>query len=190
MKSFAEIYEFSLGVEGNGTHDHTFCTATAAELKIFVSSVMSLPSHARVLEIGTYTGRSSSVYFQLQKDLSLDIHLVDLWAWNEPYGINSFSSMVLKNFNDVPFTLHKMPSQVLGATWRDLIDFLYIDGDHTIPGLEFDCQLFLPRVTNGGLAVFHDCHMPDVEYCLKKYVSNEAWELHSEAERMTIWRKS
>lgn len=189
MKSFDEIYAFSCAAEGNGTHDHIFCTATVAELRIFIPAVMSLGNNARVLEIGTYTGRSSSVYFQLHKDLNLDIHLVDVWAWNEPHGINSFSGMVLNHFNDVPFTLHKMPSLHLGARWREPIDFLYIDGDHTLPGAEYDCQLFLPHVTTGGLVVFHDCHMNEVEFCINKYVKNKDWPLYAEAERMTIWRK-
>lgn len=189
MRSFDEVFAFSSAAEGNGTHDHIFCTATLAELRIFISAVMSLGNNARILEIGTYTGRSSSVYFQLYKDLNLDINLVDLWMWDEPYGVNSFTNMILNDFNNVPFTLHKMSSQLLGQKWGLPIDFLYIDGDHLLPGVEFDCQLFLPHVNRGGLVVFHDCHMPDVAFCIDKYIKNESWALYAEAERMTIWRK-
>lgn len=189
MKSFDEVYAVSSAAEGNGTHDHIYCTLTAAELEIFIAAVMEIQHGSRVLEIGTYTGRSSSVYFQLQKDLNLDIHLVDLWAWNEPHGINSFSSMVLNQFNDIPFTLHKMSSTLLGKTWNSPIDFLYIDGDHLLPGVEYDCRLFIPHVLKCGFVVFHDCHMPDVEYCMHKYVENEDWELYAKTQRLAIWRR-
>jgi hypothetical protein len=73
MKSFEEVFEFSRMAEGNGTEAHPLCTATPEELKVFIPPVMSLPNGSRVVEIGTYTGRSTSVYFQVQQELNLDI---------------------------------------------------------------------------------------------------------------------
>jgi predicted O-methyltransferase YrrM len=191
LKSFDEIYEFSHAVEGNGTHDHALCTATAAELKVFIPNVMSLPHGSCVVEIGTYTGRSASVYFQVQNDLNLDIHLIDCLYWNPEHAVKSFwSDLVVANFNEVPFTYHKTLTDIAASRWQLPIDFLYIDGWHDAPQVDRDFDNWTPFVKPGGILAVHDSDYPGVAVCLDRFVRRANWELLSQAERMTVWRKA
>ena len=196
MKSFDEIFEFSSKADGNGTQDHLLCTATADELKAFIPHVMSLPHGSRVVEVGTYSGRSTSVYFQVQKDLDLDIHLVDCWNWNPEYAAQTFTGMVIAHFNDIPFTYHKMVSEQLIPTWTLPIDFLYLDGAHDAPQVDYDFENWIKFVRSGGILAAHDITYPGVLPCLDRFIRGNNWELLAEAgeherwgNRMTIWKK-
>lgn len=189
MKTFEEVLAFSREVDGQGTADHQNCTCTSAELGVLIPPVMALATGSRVVEIGLFTGRSASVYFQLQQELSLDIHLIDNWSWNARYAVPYFAGMVLDNFSEVPFTLHKMLSAELGRRWDKTIDFLYIDGWHALEGIEPDCQLWLPHVRPSGVVAFHDSQDIPVAQCIEKYVSGAGWQQVGAAERMTTWRK-
>lgn len=189
MKSFDEVYEFSRMADGNATWDHPCCTATAAELRIFISAVMSLNPESRIVEIGTYTGRSSSVYFQLYSDLGLDINLIDALIWNPEHASTTFWKMITDNFKNVPFTYHKMTSDRAAAMWSRSIDFLYIDGEHISPWVDNDYKYWTPFIKSGGILAAHDSQLLEVSACLDKYARSTGWELLAQAERMTIWRK-
>lgn len=190
MKSFDEIYEFSHAADGNGTEDHLLCTATAEELKTFIPHVMALAPGSRVVEIGTYTGRSASVYFQVQKDLNLDIHLIDCLYWNPEHAAQTFFvNLVVGHFNDIPFTYHKMVSDLAASRWGLPIDFLYIDGWHDAPQVDHDFENWTPHLKSGGTLAIHDSSYPGVIACIDKFIKGANWQLLSEAERMTMWRK-
>lgn len=189
MKSVEEIFEFSRMADGNGTEPHATCTATAGELMAFIPHVRSLPHGACVVEIGTYTGRSSSVYFQVQKDLNLEIHLIDFLYWNPKHAAHTFADLIVDNFNDVPFTYHKMLSDHAASTWALPIDFLYIDGEHESPYVDRDFANWTPFIKSGGVLAAHDSQLKEVSDCLDKYARSQGWKLLSNVERMTIWRK-
>lgn len=190
MKPFNEIYDFSLGVEGNGTHPHATCTATADELKIFIPHVISLPRGSRVVEIGTYTGRSASVYLQAQQDLDLDIHFIDFLIWNPDHAAKSFwNDLIVKHFNHTSFTYHKQKTDDVATKWGMPIDFLYIDGEHESPSVDRDFENWTPWLKSGGVMAAHDSHLPTVAACLERFARSKNWTLLAEAERMTMWRK-
>jgi len=39
---------------------------------------------------------------------------------------------------------------------NELVDFLFIDGDHTYHGVKTDFEMYSPLVKNGGIVAFHD----------------------------------
>jgi predicted O-methyltransferase YrrM len=48
-------------------------------------------------------------------------------------------------------------SKEIGKTWdRDKVDFIFVDGDHTEPGIRNDIDAWLQHVKDGGIIVFHD----------------------------------
>lgn len=189
MKSVDELVAFSATVEGQGTEDHQNCTCTTAELRLLANRLVELPRHSNVVEIGVYGGRSASLLFQLQQDLDLDIHLIDNWSWDNDRALRTFTRLILDNFNEVPFTLHKMRSDHLGVFWPLHIDFLHIDGWHDIDGIRPDCELWLPWVVPGGVVAFHDSDCEPVAQCIEKYVKSTGYTLIESAFRMTTWRK-
>lgn len=59
----------------------------------------------------------------------------------------------------------------------DSIDFLFIDGDHTIEGCSKDFLLFYPHVAVGGYIILHDiypefCDWEGPRYVIDKYIKN------------------
>lgn len=187
-----ELLSFATSIEGQGFEDEPkqVCTYTSFELRLITNCLLELPLGSRVVEIGVYGGRSTSLLFQLQKEFELDIHLIDNWSWDAVRALRIFTTMVLEHFSEVPFTLHKMRSDYAGEfKWRDPIAFLHIDGWHEMPGIESDCRLFLPWVIQGGTVAFHDCDYPPVQECIDKYVIKEGWRQLESAGRTTTWRK-
>ncbi len=189
IKTVEELVAFSRTVDGQGIEDNQNCTYTTAELMALARIVADLMPDSRVVEIGTFTGRSASLYFQVQRELNLDIHLIDNWSWNQRYAAKAFADLVIDNFSETPFTHHKMRSDYLGPIWNLPIDLLHVDGWHDRPGIEPDCQLWLPWVNSGGYAVFHDSDWKDVADCIEEYVFKPGWEPVAVAQRTTVWRK-
>jgi predicted O-methyltransferase YrrM len=190
VKTVDELVAFSATVEGQGTEDHQNCTCTTAELRLLANQLVRLERSAVAVEIGIYGGRSASLMLQLQRDLALDVHLVDNWSWDQKRATDTFVRLILENFNEVPFTLHKMRSDHLAHIhWRKVIDFLHIDGWHDIDGIEPDCINWLPWVRLGGVVAFHDSDCEPVARCIDKYVRKQGWEPLESAFRMTTWRK-
>jgi predicted O-methyltransferase YrrM len=187
VKTVDELVAFSAQVEGQGVEDHQNCTYTTAELRAIATWLVQIPQASNVVEIGVYGGRSTSLFFQLQRDLALDIHLVDNWSWDVERAMRTFVKLVTEHFSEIPFTLHKTLSANLGQCWKLPIHFLHIDGWHDLNGIEPDCKFWLPHVVSGGIVAFHDSDCPPVADCIKKYCDGFIpLEL---AFRTTVWRK-
>lgn len=81
------------------------------------------------------------------------------------------------------------------------IDLIFIDGDHSIKGVERDIMNWTPRVKAGGVVVFHDCacitnrsphasHF-DVTYAITGWLNTtkERWKLDRMVDSMMAFRK-
>ena len=106
-----------------------------------------------VLEIGVFQGGMERVVY--------DRCGGDLFVGIERNSLDSVESK--KNLHGVPFvavpfdsheqsTLDKVKSTLDGK----LVDFLFIDGDHTFKGVSKDFEMYAPLVREGGMIGFHD----------------------------------
>jgi len=50
---------------------------------------------------------------------------------------------------------------------NELIDFLFIDGDHTYTGVKMDYEMYSPLVRQGGIVAFHDIGQNEEGGCNK-----------------------
>lgn len=162
------------------------CSYADEELRALANCLVTLRKNSCIVEIGTFAGRSASLYFQLQKDLNLDIHLIDNWIFDPTFAMATFTKMVVDNFIDVPFNYHKMESNRVARNF--LINFLHVDGGHNQEEVEGDCALFLPYVVPGGIVAFHDVPHPPVEEAIRKFVK-PSYALVEAVGRMQAWRK-
>ena len=50
-----------------------------------------------------------------------------------------------------------------------VVDFVFIDGDHSLAGAKADMKLFYPMVRPGGLFSGHDYNLPEVRKALEEF---------------------
>jgi predicted O-methyltransferase YrrM len=98
-----------------------------------------------------------------------------LWAWqqlgarrvigvDQPRGPYSSGQLLDEHGAEVVYgdshdeeTLQALKDLLAG----DLVDLLFIDGDHTYPGVRKDFEMYSPLVRPDGIIAFHDiCHHP------------------------------
>jgi hypothetical protein len=193
MKSVDELVAFS-DVHGQGSNIVHTCTYSEPELRALAKCLVELPMNSRVVEIGTFAGRTASLYFQLQKDLNLDIHLIDNLTWHPETAMGVFNKMIATYFSDSSYVFYKTTSQELGKSWDLPINFLHVDGDHSFEGVQSDCELWLPHMVSGGMIGFHDIvdgsgnqHLP-VAKAIDNFV-RPTWEWRETVDRTMTWRK-
>jgi cephalosporin hydroxylase len=110
----------------------------------------------RVLEIGTYTGGTLYTWCRAAESVETVIS-VDL-----PDGPTKprFLDRAMPD-TDVRFVRKNSQTratraEVERALDSEPVDFLFIDGDHTLDGVRRDFELYEPLVADGGLIAFHD----------------------------------
>jgi predicted O-methyltransferase YrrM len=122
----------------------------------------------RILEIGTANG---GTIFLLARAALRDATLVtvDLPAKGQPHGYPSWKERIFRAFagSNQKLALVRGDSHDPGTVERvkaalgyELVDFLFIDADHSYDGAKKDFDLYLPLVRPGGLVAFHDI-IPD-----------------------------
>jgi cephalosporin hydroxylase len=57
-----------------------------------------------------------------------------------------------------PKTGEQLVNEVLKGRW---VDFLFLDGDHTLAGVKRDYEMYGPLVRPGGVIAFHDAVIED-----------------------------
>jgi predicted O-methyltransferase YrrM len=77
----------------------------------------------------------------------------------------------------------------------DVIDFLFIDGDHSIKGCTSDFDLYSPKIIKGGFIAFHDYYEDRNElgptYVIKNIVSkSENFKFFKQYDTLWIAQKS
>ena len=112
-----------------------------------------------VVEIGTHKGGNSFLFCHALPSVKLVVG-VDLCVQNAPKLI------YFERPGQVYYALHgdSQTSSMLCNVKKRLngqsVDFLFIDGDHSLNGVFADFQLYAPLVRPGGIVAFHDI-VPD-----------------------------
>lgn len=159
-------------------HPMSFPGSVSPQMGNFLRALIINIAPRNVIEIGSFIGVSSiwiaSAMSEYQRRESL--HCIDLFPdhTNNPWcpGITLMDPLdfMSKNMHACGFqeyvTIHKGDStQTLPVVARDIgegIDFVMIDGDHSIEGCLKDFELVEPFIATGGYILFHDV-FPD--YC-------------------------
>lgn len=106
----------------------------------------------RVLEIGTYLGRSTVIALNAgaREVVSVDPHtLGETWA----AFLRLLSDHSVRNV--IPLCMTSAEASLHPAASGDF-DVIFIDGDHSYEAVALDLTLWLPRLVSGGLLLVHD----------------------------------
>lgn len=127
----------------------------------------SLPSNAVVVEIGTWKGKSTFCIAQgLKSGIINSVDPFDASGEEESavvYNDKKGDIPLLKQFENRMTELGVrdkiIPRKGLSKDFVGQfpkIDFLFIDGDHSIEGCDFDFKNYSPYLNSGALIAFHD----------------------------------
>lgn len=129
--------------------------------------IINQTSARTVAEIGVWEGDFSAAV--LENCPCIENYLmIDPWAqlsdWNKPFNVSNkqFNEVQKRAIQRTKFASKKI--RVLRGRTKDVIrnikdgslDFVYIDGDHTLRGITLDLILVLPKVKSGGIIAGDD----------------------------------
>ncbi len=126
-----------------------------------------LPPGARVVEIGSWKGRSTYCIAKGLKDGR--IYAIDPFDASGEQGSRELYAHEKGNLPLVEqfkrnLQQHGLLDKIVvqqgySREFADVVDeadFIFIDGDHSPEGCDHDFQMFAPKVKKGGLLGFHD----------------------------------
>jgi len=161
-------------IEGRCCHHHV----------VILNILVKLYPVQIYLEIGVHNGTSMS-YVVNQTVKPVQCIGIDLFSSTERYARDAItigrSEQNITSLNTSHSTIHllkgdsqseSMVRRVKNALISNLVDLLFIDGDHEFAGVERDFLLYSPFVRSGGLIVFDDANAtyPGVLNCIEKHV--------------------
>ena len=110
-----------------------------------------------ILEIGTARGGTALIWAHLAEKKLITCDLLDKKGFADlvrafpPADSDCQVSVMIGDSHSTDF-LARVRKELDG----ELVDFLFIDGDHTEIGVRQDYELYSPLVRPGGLIAFHD----------------------------------
>jgi predicted O-methyltransferase YrrM len=117
-----------------------------------------------LLEIGTANGGSLFLFTRVADD-DATIVSVDLPGGSYGGGYSSLRTRLYASFARPRQRLHLLRADSHDRSTRDeveralagrSVDFLFIDGDHSLEGVRADFDLYVPLVRDGGTVAIHD----------------------------------
>jgi len=130
------------------------------------------------LEIGSAKG---GTLFVISKAINKNAEIVSLDLPGGRFGGGSsllylpiFKRLVLKTqkLHQLRGNSHdKKHIEILKNIYKNKIDLLFIDGDHTYTGVKKDFEMYSPLIRKGGLILFHDIakHPKETECNVHKF---------------------
>jgi predicted O-methyltransferase YrrM len=162
-----------------------------SELSGLLQWMSGRPAPRAVLEIGTARGGTLYCWCAMAASNATIISL-DLPGGIHGGGYPSWKTLLYRRFAQPGQHMHLLRGDSHNPVMLDAVrkivpagglDFLFIDGDHTLAGVQQDYELYSPLVKAGGAIVFHDicihlpkydCHVDKLWNRLKQ--GREHWE--------------
>lgn len=113
-----------------------------------------------IVEIGSWKGRSTTWLAHGARARGARVYAVDPHCGSTEAPEARTLEAFLANLERAGLGESVEPLVMTSAEAVDAIaapvELLFVDGDHSVEGARRDAQLWLPRVTVGGTAMFHD----------------------------------
>lgn len=155
---------------------------TLDELETLYRLAQQCPSHARVLEVGSYLGASTCYLAAGLGGVGASIVCVDTWQ-NEtmPDGIRDTFNEFKANVRHVEPRLElirKRSRDVFAAELGGRFDLIFLDGDHSYTETKQDFELFAPMLKEVGVLAFHDSlFFEGVSRVIGEALASGKWQL-------------
>lgn len=119
------------------------------------------------VELGTFLGASAIPVARALARWGGTLTCIDTWAGDRPTTTATTPWMLVACARNIlaagvgpQIRLVPATTRAAAAAWIHVIDYLYIDGDHSYEGCRADLEAWLPHVRLGGLVVGDDYDHP------------------------------
>jgi MMP 1-O-methyltransferase len=131
-----------------------------AQGRALLAAAAAATGQGAIVEIGSWKGRSTVWLAEGARLAGQRVHAVD----RHTQSLEDPTANTLAEFLDnirkagVADAIEPlvMSSADAAAVVRGPVELLFIDGDHSFEGVRRDAEIWLPRVMDGGLVMFHD----------------------------------
>jgi predicted O-methyltransferase YrrM len=168
---------------GLARHMHVFSHSSPAERLALFQMAKLLPAGARALEIGAHVGSSALFICSGLEHGGGHLVCVDTWMnQTMPDGAKDTYEVFLANtrhYAHMITPVRKFSYELTEADIGGLLDFVFIDADHSETAVRADFRLIAPWVKAGGLIAFHDLHpvFPGVHVVVGEALATGDWQL-------------
>ncbi len=138
----------------------------------FAFFLMEVLKPAIFVELGTHSGVSYCAFCQavLELHLNTSCYAIDSWEGDPQTGY--YASEVLADLQEHHEPLYGSFScliqtkfdQALQNFNNGTIDLLHIDGYHTYEAVKHDFEVWLPKMSNKGVIIFHDINVRERDF--------------------------
>lgn len=134
------------------------------EIEALLGATLELQDGDRIVEIGSYLGRSSSIFLQVARERPLHVTLIDDWSVEGDRARASLASVIERIGTPLDrFRILAEKSFFASLKIEPGIGLVFIDGDHSEGAVWSDAMNFLPKLRPGGFACFHDYARPGAD---------------------------
>lgn len=168
-----------------------------SELVILSQMVVSLKPLC-IFEIGTFNGRTT-LHLALNSPASATVITVDLGEGGFDFGGDTSyfkPTKVGSCFHNNAVAERKI-TQVIGdshtldfSRWKNSVDFIFIDGDHSYNGVLKDSELAFSLIRRGGVILWHDYLMINDVTNAITHLSKKYPLCRVAGTSLVIWRNS
>jgi predicted O-methyltransferase YrrM len=153
----------AVAYRGYGYYETLNLKQNFSEFVPFIAELQKRPLN-HLCEIGTFKGGSLFVFCQIAAP-EAKIISIDLPGGNFGGGTSNHSVKFFKEFTRGNQTMeclrgnsreNEIYAKFCEALGSQRLDFLFIDGDHTLAGVEADFSIYSKHVRPGGVIAFHD----------------------------------
>ena len=131
------------------------------------TQIINQTSPKSIAEIGVWKGDFAAAILTNCPSIEKYV-MIDPWAqlpdWNKPFNVTTkeFKAVYDEAMRKTEFAAEKRhimrgrTKDVIEEIDNESLDFVYIDGDHTLRGITIDLITILPKIRNGGLIAGDD----------------------------------
>lgn len=155
-RSLEEVVDWALDFQGGGGLYRIKTLQKRSEILSLAAKVEELAPKI-ILEIGTERGGTLFIWSAIASEKAISCDLQEMELQRELY------KKFPPNDSECQVVLHVGDSHaeefveiVVNELDGQLVDFLFIDGDHSETGVEQDFEMYKNLVRPGGLIAFHD----------------------------------
>ena len=137
----------------------------------------SIPDKGLAIEIGTWLGSSAFILAEVCKQknarlICIDLFNYDLHGQSEWKGVDpELMSRVFHNLKDYPIHYFTGESQkIVKYLQNNIADFIFIDGDHHLPGVKIDIESYWDKLKTGGLYCGHDYDSLEIKEAVDNFL--------------------